>query len=73
MRSGTYEVVLRVHATETERSPQASVSLGTYELEVDSASLIPVRVRVDAAAIERACAEVDERQRTALAQRQQPR
>lgn len=67
MRSGTYEVVLRVHATDSERSPQASVSLGTFPLQVDAPSLLPVRVPVDAAAVQQACANVDERLRAAEA------
>jgi hypothetical protein len=68
MRSGTYEVVLRVHATASERSPQASVSLGTFALRVDAPSLLPVRVPVDAAAVQQACASVDERQRAVPAE-----
>jgi hypothetical protein len=67
MKSGRYEVVLRVHATGSERSPQASVSLGTYDLRVDAPSLAAVTVPVDAAAVQQACANVDERQRTAEA------
>ncbi|MBX3463452.1 MAG: carboxypeptidase regulatory-like domain-containing protein [Planctomycetes bacterium] len=65
MLSGRYEVLLRVHATGSERSPQASVSLGVHELSVDAASLLPLRIAVDAAALQRALAEVDARQRAA--------
>jgi hypothetical protein len=65
MKSGRYEVVLRVHATASERSPQASVSLGVHELQVDAPSPAPVTVPVDAAAVQRAIAEVDQRQREA--------
>ncbi|MBL9078716.1 MAG: carboxypeptidase regulatory-like domain-containing protein [Planctomycetes bacterium] len=68
MRSGRYEVVLRVHATD-ERSPQASVSLGVHELQVDAASLLPVRIAVDAAAVQEACNNVDASHRAAAEQR----
>lgn len=73
MRSGSYEVVLRVHATASERSPQASVSLGTFALQVDAPSLLPVRVPVDAAAVQEACRSVDERLHTAADASARPR
>ena len=46
-RSGKYEIVLRIHATDSERSQQLSVPLGVHELRVDSASLAAVTVPID--------------------------
>lgn len=59
-RSGKYEVFLRPHATESERSPQASVLLGVYELRVDSASMVPVTIPLDAAKVEAALASLQQ-------------
>ena len=61
MKSGKYEVILRVHATESERSPQASVSLGTFDLRVDSPSMVPITVPVDAGLVQQAIAGLEQR------------
>ena len=57
-RSGKYEVILRLHATDSERSPQASVPLGVHELRVDAATLLPVTVPLDQAKVEAAIAQL---------------
>ena len=61
MQSGKYEVLLRPHAGDTERSPQAQVSLGVFELSVDSPSWVPVRVPVDPVAVGQALQQLDQR------------
>lgn len=35
MKAGKYQLLFRAHATESTRSPQTSVSLGTFDLTVD--------------------------------------
>ena len=65
--SGEYEVVLRVHATDDPRSPQASVSLGNHHLQV-GAVMQTVRVPLDAEKVLAAILQVDERQRVAQQQ-----
>ncbi|MEO6593585.1 MAG: hypothetical protein ABIP94_02400, partial [Planctomycetota bacterium] len=60
MHSGRYEIVLRLHATANERTPQASIPLGTYELRTNGVSFVPVRVPIDAAAVAAAIAQVEQ-------------
>ncbi|MCA8949351.1 MAG: hypothetical protein KDE27_07600, partial [Planctomycetes bacterium] len=47
VKPGKYQIVLRVHATESERSQQVSLSLGEYDLQVDGSKLSPVTVALD--------------------------
>jgi hypothetical protein len=76
MQSGKYEVLLRPHAGDTERSPQAHVSLGTFELHVDHASWQPLRVPVDPVKLGQALQQLDQQwaqqQAQAQARQQQP-
>ncbi len=60
---GEYEIVLRVHATASERSAQVSVPLGTFRLRVDGQG--EVVVTLDTRAVREALRQVDERQRQA--------
>jgi len=69
VRSGKYEVVLRLHATDSERSPQASVPLGVHELRVDSGLLVPVTIPVDPQKVQKA---LDSLQRQVQRQQAQP-
>ncbi|MCA8965091.1 MAG: hypothetical protein H6838_06720 [Planctomycetes bacterium] len=62
--SGEYEVVLRVHATDSPRSPQASVPLGNHMLRVGGADT--VRIPLDAEKVLAAIQQVDEQQRAAI-------
>lgn len=48
VKSGKYQVILRVHATMSTRSQQVSVTLGEFELKVDGSKLTPVTVPIDA-------------------------
>ncbi len=68
--SGEYEVVLRVHATDSPRSPQASVPLGNHLLRVGGGEA--KRITLDAEKVLAAIQQVDEQQRAAVerAQRQ---
>jgi len=59
MVSGKYEILLRPHATDTERSPQGQISLGVHELQIDSGSWLPVRVAVDALRLGEALQQLD--------------
>lgn len=68
LQSGKYEILLRPHATDTERSPQGQVSLGVHELQVDSASWLPVRVTVDPIRVSQMLQQLD--QQWAQAQQQ---
>ncbi len=70
MQDGTYEVVLRVHATD-ESSPQASVSLGRFALHTDGRDLVPIRVPVPAEAVTAALARVDQQFAQQQVQQQQ--
>ncbi|HEX5052242.1 MAG TPA: hypothetical protein VFZ65_10750 [Planctomycetota bacterium] len=71
MHDGRYQVVLRLHATDSERTPQASIPLGTYELHTDGSSYAPVRVPVDPAAVAAAIAQVEGRLQQQLEQQAQ--
>jgi hypothetical protein len=71
MQSGDYEVILRVHATESTRTPQASVSLGTFRLDIDGVPSGPLVVPVDADALRRACESVDAQHQQALERQKQ--
>jgi len=51
MQSGTYEVLLRPHATDSERSRQGQLSLGTFALDVEQATWQTVRIPLDSAAV----------------------
>lgn len=59
VQSGKYEVVLRLHATDSENSPQASVALGVHELRVDAGYTAATRVPVDEAKVRQALAQLD--------------
>jgi hypothetical protein len=71
MQTGDYEVILRVHATESTRTPQASVSLGTFRLDIDGVPSGPLVVPVDADALRRACESVDAQHQQALERQKQ--
>ncbi len=51
LQSGKYQVLLRPHVTDSERTPQGELALGVFELQVDGASWQPVRVPVDPLAL----------------------
>lgn len=70
MTSGKYQLLLRPHATDSERSPQGSVALGVFDLEADGISYEPVRVPVDATAVLQALQQLDQRHAQALQQEQ---
>ncbi|HVQ25148.1 MAG TPA: hypothetical protein VMV01_08220, partial [Planctomycetota bacterium] len=63
MQGGRYQLLLRPHATDSESSPQASIPLGVFELRVDGASFLPVRVPLDAAAVTQALTALDQQAR----------
>lgn len=60
VRSGKYEVILRLHATDSEQSPQASVPLGSHELRVDAGFHAATTVPLDQAKIAAAIAQLDQ-------------
>jgi hypothetical protein len=62
-RSGKYQVVLRIYATDSERSQQLSVPLGVHELRVDTASLAPVIVPVDSQKVLDALSRLQQQQK----------
>ena len=66
MQDGTYEILLRPHAGDTEQSPQREMSLGRHRLRVDRWE--PVRVPADQLAVSRMLQQLDAQW---LAQRQQ--
>lgn len=72
LQSGRYEVLLRPHAGDTERSPQGQISLGTFELHIDSPSRMPVRVPVDPVTVGQALLKLDQDWQRAQAQPNQP-
>jgi len=47
VKSGKYQVILRMHATKSARSQQVSVTLGEFELKVDGSQLAPITVPID--------------------------
>lgn len=51
MQSGKYELLLRPHAGDNERTPQGQINLGTFELDVESGHWNPVTVRLDQNAV----------------------
>lgn len=51
MQSGKYELLLRPHAGDNERTPQGQINLGTYELDVENGHWNPVTVRLDPNAV----------------------
>ncbi|MBL8732886.1 MAG: carboxypeptidase regulatory-like domain-containing protein, partial [Planctomycetes bacterium] len=59
MQSGTYEVLLRPHQGSNERSPQASIPLGKFRLELDPNGQNVLRVPVDANAVLTALQQLD--------------
>ncbi len=61
MKSGKYEIVLRAHATASERTAQASLTLGTFDLEADSAAPRTVTVPIDSQALVQMLADLDAR------------
>lgn len=65
MKSGKYDVVLRVHANESERSPQASLALGAFDLVADSAAPATITVPLDTLALQQMLSGLDERARQA--------
>lgn len=62
VKSGKYEVVLRVHATDSENSPQVAVALGVHELFVDAGYTAVTRVPIDEAKVRQAIAQVEGQQ-----------
>ncbi|MBL8751609.1 MAG: hypothetical protein JNK78_20820 [Planctomycetes bacterium] len=73
MKSGKYEIVLRAHATSSERTAQASLSLGTFELEADSAAPRTVTVPIDSQALVQMLADLDARHADQLKNEQNQR
>jgi hypothetical protein len=71
LTSGKYELLLRPHATDTERSTQGQLSLGVFDLQVDSASWQPVRVPLDTSAVLQMLQQLDQGWAQAQAQAQQ--
>jgi hypothetical protein len=51
MQSGKYELLLRPHAGDNERTPQGQIALGTFELDVENGHWNPVTVRLDQNAV----------------------
>lgn len=51
MQTGKYELLLRPHAGENERTPQGQIGLGTFELDVENGHWNPVTVRLDQNAV----------------------
>lgn len=70
VRSGKYEVILRLHATDSEQSPQASVSLGPHELRVDAGFQAATTVPLDATRIAAAITQLDQQLQRSLNNRQ---
>ncbi|MBM3973815.1 MAG: carboxypeptidase regulatory-like domain-containing protein [Planctomycetes bacterium] len=66
MQDGTYEILLRPHAGDTEQSPQRETSLGRHRLRIDRWE--PVRVQAEPLAVSRMLQQLDAQW---LAQRQQ--
>lgn len=62
MQTGTYEVLLRPHATDSERSRQGQLSLGAFSLDVEQASWQTVRVPLDTAAVLATLQQLDQQQ-----------
>ncbi|MFY9342156.1 MAG: carboxypeptidase-like regulatory domain-containing protein [Planctomycetota bacterium] len=60
LQSGKYQVLLRPHATDSERSPQGEIALGVFELQVDGAGWQTVRVPVDPVAVGNALQQLDQ-------------
>ncbi len=73
MASGKYQLLLRPHATDTERSPQGSLDLGTFELDADNGAFRPVRVNLDTAAVLQVLQQLDQRHAQALLQQERAR
>ncbi|MBL8737198.1 MAG: hypothetical protein JNL12_12270 [Planctomycetes bacterium] len=67
MQTGTYEVLLRPHATDSERSRQGQLSLGTFALDVEQASWQTVRVPLDTAAVLATLQQLDQQHAEDLA------
>ncbi|MCU0864216.1 MAG: hypothetical protein MUC36_10515 [Planctomycetes bacterium] len=65
MQSGRYDLLLRPHASDTERSPQGELRLGTFELDVENGAFRPVRVPIDAIAVGTMLQQLDQRAATA--------
>lgn len=72
MQGGTYEVLLRPHATDSERSRQGQLSLGTFALDVEQASWQTVRIPLDTAAVLATLQQLDQQHAEASA-RNEPR
>jgi len=70
-RSGKYEVILRLHATDSEQSPQASVPLGSHELRVDAGFHAATTVPLDESKIAAAIAQLDQQLQRSQNNRQQ--
>jgi hypothetical protein len=60
LQSGRYQVLVRPHATASDRSPQGEVALGVHELRIDGASWSPTRVAVDVVAVGAALQRLDQ-------------
>lgn len=57
MQDGTYEILLRPHASDSEQSPQREMSLGRHRLRVDRWE--PVRVPADPLTVSRLLNQLD--------------
>ena len=64
LQSGKYQVLLRPHATDTERSLQGQLDLGVHELNVDG-GYQPVRVALDPVAVGNMLQQLDQNQAAA--------
>lgn len=67
MQTGTYEVLLRPHATDSERSRQGQLSLGTFGLDVEQATWQTVRIPLDTAAVLATLQQLDQQHAEDLA------
>lgn len=67
MQTGTYEVLLRPHATDSDRSRQGQLSLGTFALDVEQGSWQTVRVPLDTAAVLATLQQLDQQHAEDLA------
>jgi len=64
MKAGKYQIILRAHATESTRTPQTSVTLGTFELKPDgtTTTTVPLLSQQVSEALQRLDAQWQKRQ-----------
>jgi len=75
MQAGKYQIILRAHATESTRTPQVSVTLGTFELKPDgvTTTTVPVDSQAVLEALKRVDAQWQQRQEQQLKRNRQRR